>query len=331
LLDDAAIRLLLDFLARNLFEQLPSISPHHCCSTFIGPLQATHCHTITALHNIAAAAVRHLPSLYTEEWIRTQLLRCIVAGFGSPDELEVASVKKLLDAASEVVPELRDRVYAFMRDRLSLSQLLPYPSISNYLSFIHARLRAAVAALPEIQWFTTAVLPLFASPFLPAFHAELEQLCGLFAGYCDEAPALIAQYLLGHWPATSSVKLPLFLESLGRAVTGIGGEKRRAAARSVFARIADAVASEHAGVVTAALRVLEDPRFLAMFDAEAVAAVYGPVAAIAAEPSPARAQAINVLAAITRKCSGAAAVLGGAPADGGRDERWRLVIDAAAE
>jgi hypothetical protein len=235
----------------------------------------------------------------------------------------------LLDAASEVVPELRDRVYALMCDRLSLSELLPYPSISNYLSFIHAHLRAAVGELPDVHWFTTAVLPLFASSFLPTFYTELGKLCGLFAGYCDDAPALIAKFLLRHWPVRSSVKLPLFLESVGRAVADMGAEQRRRVARAVFARVAEAVESEHAGVVEAGLRLLEDPRFLALFEAEAVAVVFAAVERTAAEPSAVRAHAVNVHAAIAKKCNGAVAVRGDGMEDGGREERWKLVIVAA--
>jgi hypothetical protein len=330
-LDDPMIHLLLDFLARNLFEQLPSISPHHCCSSIISVLQATHRHTVAALHNIGSLALRHLSLSYTEEWVRTQLLRCFVAGLGSPDELEVSSLKKLLDSACEVVPEVRSRVFRLVRDRLSLSSLLPYPSIANYLTFIHGHLRTALEELPEIQWFSAAVLPLFASPFLPAFHFELEQLCSLVIGYCEEAAAIAARYLLRHWPVTSSAKIPLFLESLGRAVSVLGTDQRRVVAQAVFARITEAIEFGHPAVVTGALRLLEDPRFLALFDAADAAPVYTAVATIAAGASPVRAQAVNVLAAVAKKCDGAAVERSEETVESIRDERWKIVIEAAGE
>jgi hypothetical protein len=333
-LDDAFIRQLLDFLARNISEQIPSIPPRHALPGFIGPLQATHRQITSVLHGIASAAILNLPAHCTADWIRGGMLRALIAGLGSPDESEYGSVRTLLGVVCDAFPDFQALVCDLMRDRLSLAPFLPHQAINGHLQFITNFYRANPLNFPPFHWFTSTVLPLFASAGLPMFHGALERLCILFDGYFDESAIVTLKYLLRHWPATYFPKIELYLESSARAVAALREDLRRRIARPLFARIADVLASGHMRASGAALRLLGDDRFLGLFTPDArapLAALQGRVAALAHSDTPEeRLLAANAMAAIARRCDTAFAAPQ-PPREDDRVEKWRIVRTAAGE
>jgi hypothetical protein len=124
LVDDGLGREILEFLSRNIAEQLPPISAPHGSAWVIGELQGTHWPIGSILHGLAAAAIVRLPVRVTEGWVQGPLLRCVLAGMGSPDGCEAGSFKKLLDIGCGIFPELGERAVGVMCERLSIWPIL---------------------------------------------------------------------------------------------------------------------------------------------------------------------------------------------------------------
>jgi hypothetical protein len=221
-----------------------------------------------------------------------------------------------------------------MRDRLSLAPLLTHCAIDGYLQFAAAFYRANPASLPDFRWFTSVLLPLFASPLLAMFHGPLEQLCVLFNGYFDDAALATVQYLLRHWPVTHFPKVELFLESAARAAAARREDLRRRIARPLFARIAEVLGSGHFWAAGAALRLLGDDRFLGLFAADARAAfgaVHAGVAALVhSNSADERALAVNAMVTLSRR-SPVSAHDSQPRGEDARLEKWRFVRSAAGE
>jgi hypothetical protein len=221
-----------------------------------------------------------------------------------------------------------------MSGRLSLvacGAVLPH-AVAPYLRLIGAYYREFPGEVPAGAWFSQTIVPLFSSVHLPMFHVELQKFCSFMQSYVDDAAEATVRYLVTHWPVSESVKLPLVLDSLRASAARLTVDARRTLGKTIFRRIADMVASDHATVSQAALAALANVSFLGVFGDDITRLL--PVVCEAA-----RAKLDDSNPVTSGKAHDAIAAMNGAtvaaadrqprPNNRGRAETWELIAGSA--